>query len=312
MSACALSIVCACFNEEECLPELYRRITAVCGQLGLPYEVVLVNDGSRDQTWQRMLDFAGSDPRLMCVNLSRNFGHQAALMAGLSVCQGEHILILDADLQDPPELLPEMLAQMDKGFDVVYGQRRSRSGESLFKRLTAAVFYRMLAWLTDISIPRDTGDFRLLSRRALDAVLRLPERPQFLRGMVSWIGYRQTGLLYDREARYAGRTKYPLRKMLGFALDAVVAFSTKPLMIASLAGLLTFLFALLLFVYSLISWLSGGTVHGWTSLMAGIALLSGVQLLVLGIIGAYLGRLLEQSRGRPIFVIERIVHGKEN
>ncbi|HMC90027.1 MAG TPA: glycosyltransferase family 2 protein, partial [Gemmataceae bacterium] len=162
MSACALSIVCACFNEEECLPELYRRITAVCGQLGLPYEVVLVNDGSRDQTWQRMMEFADSDPRLVCVNLSRNFGHQAALMAGLSVCQGEHILILDADLQDPPELLPEMLAQMDKGFDVVYGQRRSRSGESLFKRLTAAVFYRMLAWLTDISIPRDTGDFRLL------------------------------------------------------------------------------------------------------------------------------------------------------
>jgi polyisoprenyl-phosphate glycosyltransferase len=310
VSGVELSIVAPCFNEQECLAEFYRRVTKVCEALGRTYEIVLVNDGSRDRTWEEMLALAAGDPRLVCVNLSRNFGHQAAVVAGLSVSRGEGILILDADLQDPPEVLPAMLARLEAGADVVYGQRRSRMAESIFKRATAAAFYRLLEWLTDISIPRDVGDFRLLSRRALDAVLRLSERPQFLRGMVSWIGYRQEAFPYDREGRFAGHTKYSVSKMIGFALDAVVAFSVKPLMFASLAGIITSLVALALFVYSLVSWMSGGTAHGWTSLMAGITLLSGIQLLVLGIIGAYLGRLLEQSRGRPIFIIERIVRNE--
>ena len=246
----------------------------------------------------------------MLVNLSRNFGHQLALSAGLALCRGRRVLILDADLQDPPELLPEMLRLMDAGADVVYGRRRKRAGDSASKRLTAALFYRLIGALTDVPIPRDTGDFRLMSRRALDALLAMPERHRFIRGMVSWIGFRQVALDYDRQARFAGTTKYPLRKMLRFALDAITAFSIKPLALASWVGIATGLFALGLLAYSFLSWLGwvGGTVEpGWTSLMAAVAILGSVQLLVLGIIGEYLGRMYEQAKGRPLYIIEDVV-----
>jgi polyisoprenyl-phosphate glycosyltransferase len=306
MSAPYLSVVCPCYNEQDCLSEFHRRAGAACRSTGRTYEIVLVNDGSTDQTWPAMLALADADPCCLCVNLSRNHGHQLALTAGLTLCRGERVLIIDADLQDPPELLAEMLKVMDAGADVVYGQRRRRAGETAFKRASAAFFYRLLDQLTDTPIPRDSGDFRLLSRRALDVLLSMPERHRFLRGMVSWIGFRQEPLPYERDPRHAGRTKYPLRKMLQFAADAVTGFSIKPLAFASLAGVGTSLFAFALFVYSLVSWLGGGTVHGWTSLMAGMALLSSIQLLVLGIIGAYVGRLFEQSKGRPLFVIERV------
>ena len=305
-----LSVVVPCYNEIEVVAELHRRASDVCRQTGLSYELILVNDGSKDGTWPRMLELSAGDPDLVLINLSRNFGHQLALSAGLALCRGRRVLILDADLQDPPELLPEMLRLMDEGAEVVYGRRRKREGDSAPKRWTAALFYRLIEALTDVPIPRDTGDFRLMSRRALDALLAMPERHRFIRGMVSWIGFRQVPLVYDRQARFAGTTKYPLRKMVRFAVDAITAFSIKPLALASWVGIGTGLFALGLLAYSFLSWLGwvGGKVEpGWTSLMAAIAILGSVQLLVLGILGEYLGRMYEQAKGRPLYIIEDVV-----
>jgi polyisoprenyl-phosphate glycosyltransferase len=308
-----LSVIAPCYNEAEVLPEFHRRVTAICRTVGQPYEFVLVNDGSSDQTWHIMVNLAASDPNLVLVNLSRNHGHQLALTAGLSVCRGERVLILDADLQDPPELLPDMLRMLEEGADVVYAQRRSRPGDGALKKATGAVFYRVLRGLSDTNVPLDTGDFRLLSRRVVDLLNAMPERHRFLRGMISWLGLRQQPLLYDRDARQAGNTKYPIRKQIRLALDGVTNFSIKPLALASYAGMATTMFACGLLVYAFVSWLLRhelNTVPGWTSLMAAIAILGSVQLLVLGIIGAYLGRLYEQSVGRPLFVIDRIVRSE--
>jgi glycosyltransferase involved in cell wall biosynthesis len=303
-----LSVVIPCYNEEEVLPELHRRLAEVCVELGWPYELVLVNDGSRDRTWPILAGLAADDPHLVAVNLSRNHGHQLALLAGLSLCRGERILILDADLQDPPELLPELLRVMDQErADVVYGQRRSRAGETALKLATAALFYRLIERLADVPIPRDTGDFRLMTRRALDVLLAMPERHRFTRGMVSWIGFRQVPILYDRQPRLLGTTKYPFRKMFRFALDAITAFSVKPLVLASLGGVLTSLLALALGAYSIVAYIRGSTVVGWTSLMTVITFLSSIQLLVLGVIGEYLGRMYEQVKGRPLFIIDQVV-----
>jgi dolichol-phosphate mannosyltransferase len=307
MDEVTVSVVAPCYNEEPALAEFHRRVTAVCAALGVRYEIVLVNDGSRDQTWAIMQELAGRDPNLVCVNLARNHGHQLALTAGLQVCRGRRILLIDGDLQDPPELLPRMLKQMEAGADVVYGQRRKRAGETRFKRATAALFYRMVEKLANVPIPRDTGDFRLMSRRALDILLAMPERHRFLRGMVSWIGFRQEPLLYDRDPRHAGETKYTLRKMLQFALDAVTGFSVKPLAMASFAGLMVSALSGGLGLCALASKLTGGSAAGSLGLAALIALLGGVQLLALGIIGEYLGRLYEESKGRPLFIIEQIV-----
>jgi dolichol-phosphate mannosyltransferase len=268
---------------------------------------VLVDDGSQDYTWNKMVELATVNAHLVCVKLSRNHGHQMALTAGLSICRGQRILIIDADLQDPPELLPDMLALMDRGADVVYGQRRHRVAESAFKVITAKLFYRLIEKLTDITIPRDTGDFRLMSRRALNALLAMPERHRFIRGMVSWLGLNQVPLLYDRDARFAGETKYPLWKMWRLAVDAVTGFSTKPLTLANLAGFMTSLLAFGLLIFSVVSWLLGKTVSGWTSLMAVIALLNGAQMFMFGILGEYIGRIYEESKGRPLFLIDRIV-----
>jgi dolichol-phosphate mannosyltransferase len=305
-----LSVVVPCYNEEEVLTELCRRLYNVSEKVGISYEIILVNDGSLDKTWPLMLELGASDPHLVLINLSRNHGHQLALTAGLTFCRGRRIFIIDADLQDPPELLPEMLRLMDAGADVVYGRRRRREGESVSKLLTASLFYRLVEKLTDVPIPRDTGDFRLMSRRALDVLLTMPERHRFIRGMVSWIGFNQVPFEYDRHVRYAGTTKYPLRKMIQFAFDAITAFSVKPLALASWVGFITGLFAIALLVYTLASWLGllgKGLVTGWTSLMATVALLGSVQLLVLGILGEYMGRLYEQSKGRPLFIVEQVV-----
>jgi len=306
MSNTDLSVVVPCYNEQDVLTETHRRITEACRSLGCAYEIVLVNDGSTDRTWPLMQELSKADEHVVAVNLSRNHGHQLALTAGLSQCGGDRVLIIDADLQDPPELLPDMMKRMDAGADVVYGQRRDREGESGFKLCTAYAFYRLIDWLSDTPIPRDAGDFRLMSRRAVDALQAMPERHRFIRGMVSWIGYRQEPIEYDRDARYAGTTKYPVRRMFRFALDAITAFSTKPLQLASLGGVIMGLLALLLIVYAFVSLFMGRTVQGWVSLMAVISVLGSVQLCVLGIIGEYLGRLYEQSKGRPLYLIERV------
>jgi len=310
----ALSVVAPCFNEEGVLPEFLQRIGVVLDGLGGTAEIVLVDDGSRDGTWQVMTDWAAKDRRVMAVRLMRNHGHQLALTAGLSVCRGERILIIDADLQDPPELLPEMMKLMDgmdekAGADVVYGQRRQREGESLFKRATAAAFYRLIGRMTDVEIPLDAGDFRLLTRRVLDILLAMPERHRFVRGMVAWIGGRQVPIVYDRKARAAGESKYPLAKMIRFAADAITAFSVVPLMASMTIGWVMAAVGFTFFVYSMVGWVLGLNLPGWTSLMAAVGLLGGMQFLMLGIIGAYLGRLYDQSKGRPLFMIRDIVGG---
>jgi polyisoprenyl-phosphate glycosyltransferase len=301
-----VSIVAPCYNEEGVLAEFQRRVTAVCRSLRVRYEIVLIDDGSTDRTWDLMEQFASSDPHVVAISLSRNHGHQIALMAGLNVCRGQRIMIIDADLQDPPELLPEMLRRMDDGVDVVYGKRLRRDGETRFKRLTAYLFYRLIDRLTDIPIQLDAGDFRLMSRRVLDVLLAMPERHKFLRGMVSWAGFRQEPIHYDRQTRFAGYSKYSLRKMMRFACDAIATSSVRPLALSSWAGLITGIFALLLVATSLVALVRGRPVTIGSVLLIAVLLLGSVQLSVLGILGEYVGRLFEQAKGRPLFVIDRI------
>jgi dolichol-phosphate mannosyltransferase len=305
-----LSVVSPCYNEEGSLSELYRRLTAVCkGQAGEDYEIVLIDDGSSDHTRSLITQLSSDDPHVVGVLLSRNHGHQLALSAGLQVCRGERVLIIDADLQDPPELLGDMMKLMDEGADVVYGQRRERRGESPFKKLSAMLFYRLLNRLVDIKIPIDTGDFRLMSRRTLDELNRMPERHRFIRGMVSWIGFQQVPLLYERHERFAGETKYPFRKMMRFAIDAISGFSIVPLRIATYLGFFCSILGLLFFGYTAYSYFAGIAIQGWTTLMTVVLILGSGQLLVLGVIGEYLGRLYIQSKSRPLFIIEKVVRG---
>ncbi len=307
-----LSFVVPCYNEEDGLLEFHRRVSAVCHDcVSDPYELVLVNDGSYDATWKIMCELSEIDKHVVAVNLSRNHGHQLALSAGLQMCRGERIFILDADLQDPPELLPKMMESMDSGCDVVFGQRINREGETAFKKVSALAFYRLLNRMADISIPRDTGDFRLMSRRAVDILNSMPEHHRFIRGMVSWIGMRQEALPYERASRYAGETKYPLSKMIRFAMDAITGFSVRPLRMASYLGICFGIATLLLLVYVLVNYFLGKTVEGWTSLAVIILALGSVQLFVVGVMGEYLGRLYMESKGRPLFVIQDVICSNE-
>ncbi len=302
-----VSVVVPCRNESPNIEALHARVTTTLRAHDYTGQLVLVDDGSIDDTWARISRLSAHDASVVAVKLSRNHGHQLALTAGLSVCTGDRVLILDADLQDPPELLPQMMARMDDGFDVVYGQRVARHGETAFKRASAHVFYRLMQRLVDEPIPVDTGDFRLMSRRAVDALNAMPERHRFVRGMVSWIGFAQAALPYERAPRAAGATKYPLRKMMHTGIDAVTSFSIVPLRAASYLGVLAAAMALLVTAYALWSWAMGRTVPGWTSLIIITLLLGGAQLCVLGVIGEYLGRLYVESKRRPLFIIEEIV-----
>jgi polyisoprenyl-phosphate glycosyltransferase len=302
-----LTVVVPCYKEQDNLRELHRRVTEVAKRtVGDSFELVLVNDGSPDGTWQVMRVLSAEDARVVAVNLSRNHGHQLALSAGLSVVRGERTLILDADLQDPPELLPEMMRLMDEGADVVYGQRLRRHGETMFKRTSAQAFYRLLDLLADVRIPQDTGDFRLISRRVVDVLNSMPESHRFIRGMVSWVGFKQVPLPYERKPRFAGRSSYPVRKMVRLALDALTGFSIRPLRIASVLGILFALLGGIGIVTSLVGWLTGNTVPGWTSVMVVMLALGGIQLAVLGIVGEYLGRLYIEAKRRPLYVIDEI------
>src|SRR5690348_5890031 len=304
-----LSIVVPCFNEEACLSALHERVSSAArNAVGDDYEIVLVNDGSRGGSWPLMRSLAAGDPHVVAVNLSRNHGHQLALTAGLDLSRGDMILIIDADLQDPPELLPDMIAAMRaEDADVVYGVRRSRSGETAFKRATAHGFYRLLSRATEVDIPVDAGDFRLMSRRALDALLAMPEQARFIRGMVAWIGFKQVPFAYDRQERFAGETKYPLRKMVRFALDALTGFSSAPLKLASLAGFALSIGSVLLILFIAYSWLSGRSIQGWTSLMLVVVVLGAVQMFVLALMGEYIGRLYNEAKHRPLYVVQEVV-----
>ena len=301
----ALSIVIPCYNEAACLDRLHARVSAAArAAVGDDHEIVLINDGSRDDSWGAMQRLAALDRRVVAINLSRNHGHQLALTAGLDLCAGEQILIIDADLQDPPELLGAMRETMAReSADVVYAVRRKREGETVFKKATAAAFYRVLDSVTDTPIPLDTGDFRLMSRRALEALQSMPEQARFIRGMVAWVGFRQVPFPYDRAERFAGETNYPLAKMVRLAFDAVTGFSTAPLRWASHLGIALTFVSLLLILYIAVGFFTGSAVQGWTSTMLVTVILGAAQMFVLGMIGEYLGRLYIESKKRPLYLV---------
>jgi glycosyltransferase involved in cell wall biosynthesis len=304
----ALSIAVPCFNEAENLPELYRRLEAACRAASVDrVEIVLVNDGSTDRTWETIQELARRDARIVGVDLSRNFGHQLALSAALSFCRGDRIFILDADLQDPPELLAPMMQRMDVGADVVYGKRRSRAGDPGHRLFASKIFYRALKPLVDFDFPIDTGDFRLISRRVLDILRSMPETHRFIRGMISWVGFRQEAFEYDREPRYAGKTGYSIAKLVGMALDGVTSFSIRPLRIGIYCGLGLAALSLLLIIGSVLAWAFLSPPPGWTSLVTVILLLGGVQTAMLGLIGEYVSRNFIQSKGRPLFIVRDVL-----
>ena len=302
-----LSVVVPCYNESESLSELVRRLAEACGQsVGDDYELILINDCSTDATWVEILRLSAEVRQIIGVDLAHNHGHQLALTAGLSIAGGDRVMIIDADLQDPPELLAEMMAQLDAGADVAYGQRVQRKGESWFKKASAVFFYRLLQRLSDAPIPADTGDFRLMKRQVVDILLSMREQHRFIRGMVAWIGFRQVSVPYQRHARFAGKTKYPLRKMIRFAVDAITGFSAAPLRLSLYFSLWSVLIAILLGLYALWQWFTGAALPGWTSIAIIVLAFGSMQMLCLGIMGEYLGRIYAQSKQRPLFVIRSI------
>ena len=307
-----LSIVVPLYNEEENVAPLVERCVAILESLeGAPsYEIVLVNDGSTDRTLDGIRYAMARHEHLVLVNLSRNFGHQVAASAGIDIAAGDAVILMDGDLQDPPELIHQFVAKWHEGYDVVYAVRRTRKGESPFKLTTARLFYQVIKRLTKVSIPVDTGDFRLMSRRVVEALKRSPERHRFLRGMVSWIGYNQIGVEFDRDERHSGETKYPLPKMLRFAIDGITSFSDVPLRFASYLGFISsavaFVYALIVIGYKLFSLHPPGYTPGWASTIVAVLFLGGVQLISLGILGEYIGRIYDEAKGRPLYLISDI------
>ncbi len=302
-----LSVVVPVFNERLVLPELVSRLTSVLEPLG-PYEVVLVDDGSIDGSWEEMRRLAREHPNIRLVRLSRNFGHQAALSAGLDAARGDAVISIDADLQDPPELIPDLVAKWQEGYDVVYAARSSREGEARLRLAAISAFYRLLKRITATEIPEDVGDFRLLSRRAADAVRAMPERARFLRGMAGWIGFRQTSISYARAPRAAGESKYPYGSLLRLALDGIVSFSLAPIRLVTAIG-----FALVVFCVGVLAWtlyvrfFTSHHPQGWTSVIVVVLLLGGVQLLSLGVIGQYVARIFEEAKQRPLYLVDEVV-----
>ncbi|MFC6653543.1 glycosyltransferase family 2 protein [Paenibacillus rhizoplanae] len=305
------SIIIPMFNEEAVIQETYRRIRKVMGATGEPYELIFVNDGSTDNCAQMIEEYSYWDESVKLIDLSRNFGHQVAITAGMDYALGDAVVIIDADLQDPPELIPEMIAEWKQGYQVVYAKRIKRNGESLFKKWTASLFYRVLRYSTDISIPVDTGDFRLMDRRVCDELKRLPEKNRFVRGLVSWVGFRQTAIEYEREERLAGETKYPFRRMLKLSLDGITSFSYKPLKLAGVLGALLSASGFLYLMYVLYLVLfTDAAVKGWASMIGITLTFNGFVLLMLGILGEYVGRIYDESKGRPLYIVQEFYNGR--
>jgi glycosyltransferase involved in cell wall biosynthesis len=306
-AAATLSIVVPLYNEAANVEELLRRIRKVVDGLTAPpaaWELICVDDGSRDATLAMLVDAAAADPHLRIISLSRNFGHQIAATAGLDAATGDAVVLMDGDLQDPPELIEDFLAKFRAGYDVVYATRRRRSGESRFKLVTAALFYRTIRRLTNVSIPVDTGDFRLMSRRVAAALRGSRERHRFIRGLVSWVGYRQTGIEYDRAERFSGESKYPVSKMLKFAIDGITAFSEIPLRLATWFGFLVSGVAFVVGVIEIgVRIFTGYNLPGYTSTIFAILFLGGVQLITIGILGEYVGRVYDEIKGRPLYLV---------
>lgn len=298
------SIIAPNYNETGSLPELYRRIKEVMETTGETWELILVDDGSTDGSTEMIRELAKQDPRVRPVIFARNFGHQLAVTAGLDYSRGQAVVIIDADLQDPPELIPEMIAKWREGYEVVYAVRSEREGETWFKLFTASLFYRLIYKITDVDIPRDTGDFRLLDRKVVNVLGKMRERHRFLRGMSVWVGFRQIGVTYRRAARFAGETKYPLKKMLRFASDAITGFSYFPLQIATYMGFLSAGISILAIPVVVVTRLVGHhAFFGQATTLIAVLFLGGVQLISLGILGEYIGRLYDEAKGRPLYIV---------
>ncbi len=307
------SIVVPAYNEELVIDESYKRLKKVMDGLNDPYELIFINDGSRDKTAELINAICAADSNVKFIDFSRNFGHQTAITAGMDYSAGEAVIVIDADLQDPPEVMPALIDKWKEGYEVVYGKRIKREGDTFFKKLTAKIFYRTLRKMTEVDIPVDTGDFRLIDRKVCEALKKVNERNRYVRGIISWLGFRQAGVEFSRDKRFAGETKYPLRKMIKFAADAITSFSYKPLKLASYAG---FLISLTSFAYLIIvlcqRLFTAQTVAGWASIVAVNLFFNGIILIILGIIGEYIGRIYDEAKGRPLYVVRQLVNFPED
>lgn len=309
MSQYLHSVVVPMYNEELVAEVTYKRLKEVMDTIEDRYEIIFVNDGSRDKTLEILTSICERDGNVKLIDFSRNFGHQLAITAGMDFAEGATISVIDGDLQDPPELIPEMIKKWKEGYDVVYGKRLKRKGETFFKKFTAKMFYRFLNKMTDVDIPVDTGDFRLIDRKVCEALKQVSERNRYIRGLVSWLGFKQTFIEFNREERFAGVTKYPLKKMIKFATDAIISFSFKPLRLASYTGILLSFFS---FIYLLVvlyqKLFTNSPIAGWASTMAVSLFFNGIVLLMLGIIGEYIGRIYDEAKGRPLYLVRNTVN----
>lgn len=303
-----LSVVVPMYNEEDGAAECVKRLSTVLEGMHCRYEILFVNDGSRDRTLAILKDQKPAFPQIKVVDLSRNFGHQLAITAGIDIADGDAVIVIDGDLQDPPELFPEMVAKWKAGFDVVHAKRRKRQGETSFKLITAKIYYRLIKEIAQIDMPVDVGDFRLMSRRAVDALKAMREMHRYVRGMVAWVGYNQCSVEYDREARFAGSTKYSLTRMLSFSWTGLTSFSVIPLRLATLLGLASAFIGFLYGIYALVAkYVLHTAIIGWTSIVIIVLLLGGIQLICLGIIGEYVGKIYEEMKNRPLYLVKEII-----
>jgi polyisoprenyl-phosphate glycosyltransferase len=310
-SQLTFSVVAPVFDEEQTLPHFYSRVIAVMESLGQPFELILVNDGSRDESYRVMRDLHQHDPRVRVIDFSRNFGHQIAISAGLDHARGRAVIIIDSDLQDPPEVIPDLVARWNGGAEVVYAQRATRTGETRFKLFTAAAFYRLIAGITSVNIPANTGDFRLLDRGVVDALVTMREHHRFMRGLSAWVGYQQEAVQYDRHERFAGTTKYPLRKMMRFSVDAITGFSIIPLQLATTFGFLLAGLSLLGIVIAVLLRVLNHSIIGQATTLILVLFMGGIQLIFLGIIGEYLGRIYDEVRARPLYLVREVLENQD-
>lgn len=309
-----LSVVVPVFNEEEVIQKTHERLTSVLDTLDLPYEILYVDDGSVDATVDIILPWTKTNDTVKLISFSRNFGHQTAITCGMDYAAGDAIVIIDGDLQDPPEVIPAMLDKWREGYEVVYGKRASRDGETVFKKFSARAFYRFLHKMSDVDIPMDVGDFRLIDKKVRDVLFRIPEHNRYVRGLIAWLGFRQTDVTFERQARAAGVTKYPLRKMLKLASDGITSFSYKPLRVATTMGVALSVFSFLFFIFIFVSRLFHLQVMepGFATLMCVMLFFFGIVLIMLGIIGEYIGRIFEEVKGRPLYIVQKrsgVFHG---
>jgi dolichol-phosphate mannosyltransferase len=303
-----LSIIVPVYNEQEVIDETYKRLTAVFKDYFMDVEYIFINDGSKDNTYFKLREIAKINAEVRVINFARNFGHQIAITAGMDYAKGDAVVIIDADLQDPPEVILEMVKKWEEGYEVVYGKRLKREGETFFKKFTAKMFYRFLDSMTDVKLPVDVGDFRLIDRKVCDAMKSLPERSRYVRGLVSWVGFKQTSVEYRREKRFAGETKYPLKKMLKLAGDGIISFSYKPLKLATFVGMLVSAFSFIYLIVVLIQkFIKPDVASGWASSMAVSLFFNGVMLIVIGIMGEYVGRIYEEVKARPLYIVGELV-----